>query len=153
MAKKKLKPFEPKAIRLDRKMQRSKALWSLRNNGLAILYLLELLARRQMHHDKVTGDWIIRNNGEIVFTYAEAMRKYGIHAPTHLNNLRRLHEVGFIDVSHYGGGMEGDCTRFSISQRWKRYGTPEFDAREWTRDTRKKGNPNIKRYGKGRNNG
>ncbi len=143
-------PFENKPIRIERKMQKSKALWSLRNHGLAILYVLEFMARRQMHHINATREWVIRNNGEIVFTYAEAEKNFGVSPSTHLRTLKKIHEVGFIDVAHYGGGMEGDCNKFSISKRWKQFGTPDFKKKEWPKDTRKKGNPKISQYGNGR---
>jgi hypothetical protein len=96
--------------------------------------------------------WVIKNNGKIVFTYSEARRKYGINAGRHSRALKQLHEFGFIDTNHLGGGMDGDCTTFFISKRWKKYGTPDFEQREWPKDYRKKGNPKIMKYGKGRNN-
>ena len=106
-----------------------------------------------MYQIKATREWVIKNDVEIVFPYAEAQKNWGISSSTHSRNLKKLHEVGFIDVAHFGGGMDGDCSKFSISKRWKEFGTPDFEKKEWPKDKRKKGNPKIRNYGKGRNNG
>ena len=144
-------PHENKAIFFDRNILISKAYWDL--SGAAPQYLMVLYGRRQMKYMKANDMWVQRNNGEIVFTYAEAKSRYGINAGKHSRALKKLYEVGFIDINHLGGGMEGDCTTFFISKRWKEYGTPEFEEKEWPKDTRRKGNPKIQKYGKGRTNG
>ncbi len=144
-------PYEKKPIYFDRKLQKSKAYWSL--TGLAPQYLTELMGRRQMHFVNADRVWVVKNNGEIVFTYTQAKKKYGVNSGRHSRALKKLLEVGFIDISHLGGGMNGDCTKFSISKRWKEYGTLDFKKKEWPKDTRREGNPNIRDFGKGRNNG
>jgi len=142
-------PHENKAIYFDRKILNSKVYWDL--TGISAKYLMVFLGRRQMHPVKSDGTWIIGNNGQITFTYKDAANYYGVKNPgTHLRNLKKLHELGFIDINHLGGGMDGDCSTFYISRRWKQYGTPDFVKKEWPKDTRKKGNPKIRNYGKGR---
>ena len=148
MASKKPKEYESKVIYFPRKVKDSKAYWAL--TGLASQYLSEFLGRRQMKYVRAENKWVQRNNGEIVFPYAEAKKRHGVTPARHLRALKKLHEVGFIDINHFGGGMDGDCTTFYISNRWKQFGTPDFEEKEWPKDTRRKGNPKIKNYGKGR---
>lgn len=142
--------FPKKPIYFGRKILESKAYWAL--TGKAPQYLMVFLNRRQMHKAKSDRTWIIKNNGQIVFPYKDAKKRYEISPSTHSRTLKQLHAVGFIDINHLGGGMDGDCTTFYISKRWKKYGTPDSVKKEWPKDTRRKGNPKIKNYGKGRNN-
>ena len=78
------------------------------------------------------------NNGAIVFPYAEAKRDFCVTSPRFRRALTELVERGFLDVAHAGGGLEGDCTRYGISDRWRAYGKPDFKAatlpkgRPWT---------------------
>ncbi len=71
---------------------------------------------------------IITNNGEIVFTYAEA-RELGLKSSRTFN--KALHELieekGFVDVATPGNWYLKEPSKYSISQRWKRYGTPDFE--------------------------
>lgn len=70
-------------------------------------------------------DYRIENNGEIQFSYREAKEKWGI------NNFNRvldqLIEYGFIDIIYGGGGVMGDVSLYAISERWKLYGTDDFN--------------------------
>jgi len=70
----------------------------------------------------------ITNNGEIIFTYAEA-KELGLKSTqTFYRVLRELIEdKGFIDVAESGNWYFREPTKFSISARWKKYGTPEYE--------------------------
>ena len=83
--------------------------------------------------------WVIENNGKIVFTYAEASKKFGITRPRFQRALDDLIKYGFIDISHHGGGMNHDYSTYSISERWKDYGTEKFEKKLRPKDTRKLG--------------
>jgi hypothetical protein len=78
------------------------------------------------------------NNGQIVFSYVTAKRDFGITSPRFRRALTDLVEKGFLDVTHRGGGLEGDTTKYAISERWRAYGTTNFTAatlskgRPWT---------------------
>jgi hypothetical protein len=74
---------------------------------------------------------IITNNGEIIFTYGEA-KELGIKSPdTFFKVIRELVEdKGFIDVAESGHWYEKKPTKYSISQRWKRYGTSDYEKVE-----------------------
>jgi hypothetical protein len=73
------------------------------------------------------------------FTYPEAKNKLGISDSTFRRAMKQLHDVGFIDYYSPGGlRCENDPFRedkkkdpkgYQLSLRWKRYGTPDFEAR------------------------
>lgn len=92
----------------------------------------------------------IANNGQIVFPYAEALRDFGITSPRFRRALKELVEKGFIDVAHHGGGLEGDTTKYAISERWRAYGKPDFKAatlpkgRPWTTRKTRATNENVR---------
>ncbi len=64
---------------------------------------------------------------EFTLTYREA-KKSGLHASAFDRGIKRLHELGFVDIVHRGGmRYQGKaCTKYRLSQRYQRYGTPEF---------------------------
>lgn len=80
-------------------------------------------------------NWQIVNNGEIVFTYSEALEK-GFTRPKFKRALDQLIELGFIDITHHGGGMNKDFSKYSISNRWKDYGTEDFIIKTRPKDLR-----------------
>ena len=147
MGSKKRKVHESGGVFIPRKLIRSKAFWALK--GLAPQYLMEFYARRRVKYVRVHERYVTVNDGEILFTYADAKNRFEVSSGRHKRALEQLLELGFIEAE-FGGGMEGDCTKFGLSKRWKQYGTPEFEEKKWPKDNRKKGNPKISNYGKGR---
>lgn len=91
-------------------------------SATAIRILLRFLQKRT---------WItmrkktIYENGGLVLTYTEA-QEMGISTSQFSNILRKLIEVGFIDMEHQGGGLGRDYSRYTISNRWENYGTDTF---------------------------
>lgn len=65
------------------------------------------------------------NDGEISFTYREANIR-GLSNQKYSKAIKLLHGKGFIDIKKPGSGLEGDYTIYLISQRWEKYGTPQF---------------------------
>jgi hypothetical protein len=106
-----------------------------------MLVYLDFLARRQMEkvkHSKRSTEWVIRNNGELVYPYAEAEKK-GVARREFRNAIDELMEKGFLDITHHGnGGHAGDTTKYFLDDRWKAYGTPSFQPPKTPRpkDTR-----------------
>lgn len=90
-------------------------------------------AHRKNKTSKKKGmkDMIITNQGEIVFTYAEA-RELGINSTrTFYKVLHELvEEKGFIDIAEQGNWYSRQPTKFSISERWKKFGTPDYQPRK-----------------------
>jgi hypothetical protein len=82
---------------------------------------------------------MILNNGEIVYTYAEAGKKNPPISKTRfMKSISELVEKGFMDITHSGtAGRKGDVNLYAISERWRKYGTPEFERKERPRDLRR----------------
>ncbi|OGC92589.1 MAG: hypothetical protein A2W25_13900, partial [candidate division Zixibacteria bacterium RBG_16_53_22] len=68
----------------------------------------------------------ILNNGKISFLFQEAGWR-GLSSQQFSHALKDLFRFGFIDVAHLGRGIQGDYTKFALSDRWKKYGTPEWE--------------------------
>ena len=117
-----------------RKMINSSAIKQL--NGKALHILLLFLDRRQMQKVGRKKRWTIKNNGEIFFPYKEAQKKFNIPKSSFARAIDRLIEYGFLDITHLGGGLIGDCTKYSISNRWEKYGTDKFVQKRRKKDTR-----------------
>jgi len=71
---------------------------------------------------------VITNNGEIIFTYAEA-RELGISSTRTFYKVLRemIEEKGFIDIAELSKWYEKKPTKFAISERWRKYGTDEYE--------------------------
>lgn len=89
---------------------------------------------------------VIINNGEIVFTYHEAKKKYGISKNRFTRALKELVTKGFINIADTGMGVHKVTTYYAISERWQDYDTPEFRDVTWPKP--KIANPGFKRGNK-----
>ena len=76
------------------------------------------------------------NNGEIEFTYKEAKDKHEISEGTFREALERLIEVGLIDIAESGAGLYKHKTLYGISERWRKFGKPDFERRQRPKDNR-----------------
>ena len=125
-----------KIICFDKDILRSKAFRSL--SKWSFLAYMDFLRKRQMEKVKNKNrspEWVIKNNGDIVYPYLEAENK-GIGRREFRNAIDELIEKGFLDIAHQGsGGRSGDMTKYFIDDRWKGYGTPSFQS---ARNPRKK---------------
>ena len=65
------------------------------------------------------------NHGELSFTYQEAQWR-GIKQGRFSRALKELFRLGFIDISRHGRGVKGEYTKYALSNRWQKYGTPEW---------------------------
>ena len=123
-----------KNIWIEREMILSSAFHKL--NGRAMEVLLLFLYRRQWKQAGREGKWYTTNNGEIVFPYKEAKKRFKIPKSSFARAIDNLIEYGFIDITHLGGGLIGDCTKYSISNRWRNYDTDRFVQKKRSKDTR-----------------
>lgn len=81
-------------------------------------------------------EWIIENNGKIEYCYSAAEKK-GISRPKFVKAIDQLVEYGFIDITHLGtGGHKGDKNKYTISERWKDFGTDKFIEKNRPKDIR-----------------
>ena len=116
-----------KKIWIDKNLLRSSAFRSLKK--WSMLVYLDFLRKRQMERVKLakrSDEWVIKNNGEIVYPYSEAEYR-GIDRSKFRDAIDELIEKGFLDIAHQGsGGRSGDMSRYFIDNRWEKYGTPAF---------------------------
>ena len=74
------------------------------------------------------GKYYIENQGEITFTYGEALEKHGMTRPLFARAISQLVEFGFIDIAKTGSGLHKDVSLYGISDRWQQFGTNGFVA-------------------------
>jgi hypothetical protein len=105
------------AITFD--MMDSKAFRKLTESGLKALIFC-------MRKVKIKNP-IDRFKYQFLFTYPEA-NKQGICDASFCRGIKQLQGLGFIDIVIKGGrrGESKFCTHYRLSQRWKKYNTPEF---------------------------
>ena len=116
-----------KVVVIEQRLLKSKAYRSLRT-PTAYFVLGIFMTKRQLVKVGRRGkeQWDITNNGEIVFTYKEAKEKYCISSGAFRDAIDELRDKGFIDIEATGMGVHKVTTFFSIDDRWKLYGTPEY---------------------------
>ena len=126
---------------IPRRMHRSPAFRKLTKSAINVY--LEFRYRCKMAQIPVKAgrqkEWHIINNGELIFTYDDAVKRFGMARSTFRNCLDQLVELGFIYIAHAGGGMMKDCSKYGISESWKNYGKEEFKKKSRQKDTRKLG--------------
>jgi len=88
------------------------------------VFLRFLQKRSWSYADKRKRKRIYDGKG-LVFTYTEA-NHFKISTSHFLTIIKRLVELGFIDVDHQGGAYGKDYSQYNLSERWRKYGTPEF---------------------------
>jgi hypothetical protein len=112
----------------------SEAIQGLSGNAVLVLIRFHQKAHRKKTRRRGINWTTITNNGQIQFPYAEA-REFGIKSDrTFYRIIRQLVEDrGFIDIVEPGNWYLRQPTKFAISQRWKRYGTADFEIVEMSR--------------------
>lgn len=119
---------------VSRAVVKSKAFFSLKNAASTQVYMIFLSkcqwlpvqgarARRKRQYTHA-------NNGEIQFSYKEAKEKFGISTGRFTRAIDELVRVGLIDIAKSGFGLHKDVTLYAVSERWKQYGTSEFQHAE-----------------------
>ena len=104
--------------------------WKLTGKEIRILEVFMLKCRIVGTNEaKKTGftKGTIKNNGKLVFTYGEA-GSLGISGSTFTRAIDKLVKLGFIDIAVHG--MQSSPTRYSISNRWEKYGEKGFVSKE-----------------------
>jgi hypothetical protein len=89
--------------------------------GSALKALILCMRKVKTHHP------IDRFSYQFELTYPEA-KKQGICHTSFCRGMKQLQQVGFIDCVVRGGmRFQGKSSSlYRLSQRWKKYGTPEF---------------------------
>ena len=118
-----------KKILIDPDLFYSQAFNSLSKSGIKTL--MRCLQKRNWEQVKVHGKkQNVYTNEGFIFPYTEAAF-LNIGTTQHWTNIRKLIEVGFIDLIHQGGWYqkherEKDYSVYQLSERWRLYGKPEF---------------------------
>lgn len=101
-------------------------------SATALKTLLRCLQKRKWENFKVRGKKkIVFADDGFIFPYAEMQQLFGIGTTTCWKNINTLIELGFLDIHHQGGWYqkhekEQDYSVYRLSERWRKYGTPEF---------------------------
>lgn len=119
-------------ISVKKNLLRSLAFKKLSGSGKYIYFqfLLKRIPQKKKSPRCKSGEWIILNEKELVFTYEEAQRKHGYSATKFTRAIDELIRLGFIDIEHFGGHAKGNYTLYGLSNRWERYGKPDFIEKE-----------------------
>lgn len=97
----------------------------------ALRTLMRCLQKRAWTKQRVHGKKkTVYIDGEFIFPYGEA-ESLGIRTTQFWKNIGLLIRLGFIDLAYQGGRYqrdqhERDCSRYRLSDRWKKYGTDDF---------------------------
>ena len=103
------------AIYIKRGIIDSKAFKELKGNDLKVLIIF--LSKRKMCKKSVgrEKEWIVENNGEIVFTYREAQKRHGLAKMCFTRAIDHLIELGFLDIEEKGNGfLKGATTKYRL---------------------------------------
>lgn len=124
-------------IAVERDLITSKAFLAL--TGLAPQVLFLFLSRRKFERQRISpkkrSQWVCINADDLSFTYAEA-DSLGIGAKRFTRAIDQLVEKGFLNSNHGGGVVRGDKSKYGLSERWRLYGTVEFQPAERPKDDR-----------------
>jgi len=127
----------PGQVAIERDIVTSPAYLSL--TGIApqvlSLFLSRRIFERRKTHKKKRGEWICVNADKLSFTYAQAA-KLGINGKRFVRALDQLVERGFLNVTHSGGVIRGDVSFYGLSERWRLYGSKEFQPASRPKDDR-----------------
>ena len=104
--------------------------------GKSVQILMDFLCKRKFDKDLMKhGNFSPVNKDRMMYTRKEATSR-GYTERVFAHGINRLIEVGFLGLIEQGGGMEGHALIYALSQRWRKYGTPDFVRAERPKDTR-----------------
>ena len=139
-----------KGIYITRDILESAAYWHL--TGAAPQVYMVFLMKRELS-DKGFGKdkaRIVVNNGEITYTYLEALNNHWIPKSNFLRARDQLIKVGLIEIAEDGGCHH--TTKYAISSNWRNYPEQTFERPKsgnlvgvktrWKKDTVKSGTNN-----------
>jgi len=118
---------------------KSKAFRELTRAAIDILFEFYMVAPKKKVNGFKGKEWIRPYNGKIEFTYKQAKEKFGYSKTTCSKCIDQLIDRGFLELTHKGGGMEGDKNKYAILENWKRYGRKDFIKKDRERGFRKIG--------------
>jgi hypothetical protein len=106
----------------------SKAFFALTVHGIRVLMIFYTKRKlKEHHHKKRSSWWEIINNGELVFTYKEAVNKWDMSRKQFVHALDDLIAKGFLEITYQGTGP-GDPSTYKLCERWQAFGTEHFKS-------------------------
>jgi len=122
-----MKRKRSRTIVIEMRLTDSPAYWELKSHGIRVLFrFLEKRQLRKTKDSKGNENWVITNNGELVYTYKEATRD-GMSRNQFRNAIDDLIARGFLEINNQGTGP-GDPSTYKLCERWQAYGTENFIA-------------------------
>ncbi|MBW8042318.1 MAG: hypothetical protein FVQ85_20290 [Planctomycetes bacterium] len=100
------------------------------------------------HAPRRKKEYYLANQGEIQFTYDEALEKWGISNNKFTKAIDELVRVGLIDIAKSGFGLHKDKSLYAISDRWETFGTDEFVVKKRQKRTQHLGFSKGNSYGR-----
>jgi len=138
-------------VYIERDILESDAYWDL-TGAAPQVYMVFLMKR--VFSDKGFGKdkaRIVVNNGEITYTYLEALNNHWIPKSNFLRARDQLIKVGLIEIAEDGGCHH--TTKYAISNNWRNYPEQTFERPKsgnlvgvktrWKKDTVKSGTNNL----------
>lgn len=114
-----------RSIFIDREVLDSRACNALKVHGIRVLLHFYTKRKLAKHRDSKGNDiWEIVNNGELVYTYKEAVKR-GMSRKQFRDAIDDLIAKGFLEITHQGTGP-GDPSTYYLTERWQGYGTEHF---------------------------
>ena len=122
---------------LSKSLIRSNAFQSLGDTAIKVYLEFRMRCRVNPPAGKPgrNSEWVIENNGNLTFSYAEAEKRH-ITRARFMRALDELISKGFLDVTYSGLGIRRDKSKYAISSRWEKWGTDEFIQKTRPKDTR-----------------
>ncbi|MBA7675963.1 hypothetical protein ES703_84202 [subsurface metagenome] len=97
---------------------------------------------------KRSKEYYLANQGEIQFTYKEALEERGISNKRFTKAIDEVIRVGLINIAKTGFGLHKDVTLYAISDRWEKFGTDEFVVKKRQKRKQQLGFTKGNSYGK-----
>ena len=116
-----------KVFIVEQEMVKSAAFDKL--TGASPRVMMIFLTKRKMERLKRKGQkhLICTNARELIFTYREAAREFGIRQGRFCRAIDQLVTYGFLDIVCSGAGVKGDATLYGLSDRWRKYGEKDYE--------------------------
>lgn len=148
MTKKRYDKKPSKFMSIEKRLVESKAYLSLSGFSAQLYMLFKLRCVVEPVESGKPGkhepEWVITNNGDIVFTYKTAKARYGVTSSRFVRAIDDLILKGFLDINETGMGVHKQTTKYTISERWRKYGTNEFERAERQKAAWNPGTKNLK---------
>ncbi|NIP22276.1 MAG: hypothetical protein GWN67_00285 [Phycisphaerae bacterium] len=136
---------------VERRAVTSKAFLGLKTAAACQVYMIFLYKCQWKpieHAPRRKKAYYLANQGEIQFTYDEALEKWGITQKKFTKGIDELVRVGLIDITKSGFGLQKDKSLYAISDRWEKFGTDEFVVKKRQKRKQQLGFTKGNSYGK-----